>query len=61
MTKTELIAAAKISARLAGCLCEPNIQLYEHAPQVYSSHVEHDSWCPLVSGKEKPRHALIIQ
>jgi hypothetical protein len=44
----KLIEAARLQARMAGCVCSPRIYLRELSPQVYSAEVSHDSRCPLV-------------
>jgi len=44
-TRKQMIAAAKVAARMGGCTCQPDVTLYELAPGVTISNCAHDSWC----------------
>jgi hypothetical protein len=53
--RQQLIDSARFSARLHGCVCDPEIRLLELRPQIFSAEVRHDDFCPL--GVERGRDA----
>ncbi|MGI8937811.1 MAG: hypothetical protein ACR2JF_06280 [Iamia sp.] len=45
----DLRAAAVTSARRAGCICRPAVELTEQGDGIWRADVQHDGWCPVVA------------
>jgi len=48
--RQKLIDSARLSARVQGCLCQPEVRLRELRPKIFSAEVLHDRACPLAPG-----------
>ncbi len=44
----ELVEATLRRAREIGCTCDPEVELREIEPGIYSALMMHEDWCPLV-------------
>ena len=54
MTGSEQIKAAALTAsRLAGCTCEPSIDI-ETVDEIHHAHIAHDPWCALLARRAAP-------
>lgn len=44
---------ALATARAEGCTCDPEIELVEIEPDLYSARVAHDDWCALLRAEDR--------
>ena len=45
MSRLSMIESAKLSARIAGCSCTPDVRLRELRPGIFIADVAHDGDC----------------
>jgi hypothetical protein len=47
VSRQRIVDGARLSARINGCLCVPDVKIVEYAPKVYGTELQHSDHCPL--------------